>query len=140
MAKLLIDGAKEARSKCPFCTFAYSSIMDQNASAIAIRDDFPVTHGHTLVVPRQHVSSIFELAHAEYTRLWKLVFKIRITLALHFSPAGFNIGINDGQAAGQTIPHAHIHIIPRYEGDVTDPRGGVRWIIPDKAVYWENPS
>jgi diadenosine tetraphosphate (Ap4A) HIT family hydrolase len=61
-------------------------------------------------------------------------------LSQQLSPAGFNIGINDGEAAGQTVPHAHVHIIPRFPGDVPDPRGGVRWVIPDNAVYWENSS
>jgi diadenosine tetraphosphate (Ap4A) HIT family hydrolase len=128
------------KTTCPFCTIKESLIVAQNATAIAFRDAYPVTDGHTLVIPRQHVSSIFDLCESDQIQLWQLVADVRSTLTDQLSPAGFNIGINDGQAAGQTVPHAHIHIIPRFQGDVLDPRGGVRWIIPEKAVYWEDPS
>ncbi len=99
-------------------------------------DSFPVAEGHTLVVPRAHVTSIFELAKDEQEELWRLVSMVRGRLAKEFSPAGFTIGVNDGEAAGQTVGHAHIHVIPRFEGDTPDPRGGIRWVLPDKAAYW----
>jgi diadenosine tetraphosphate (Ap4A) HIT family hydrolase len=127
-------------SNCPFCNIDASRTVAENPSAIALHDAFPVTAGHTLVVPRQHVTSIFDLAEADQTQLWELVSRVRSILTTRFSPDAFNIGINDGEAAGQTVPHAHVHIIPRYCGDVPDPRGGIRWIIPEKAIYWEAPE
>jgi diadenosine tetraphosphate (Ap4A) HIT family hydrolase len=84
----------------------------------------------------QHVASLFDRPAEEQAALWWLVAEVRSRLQAQLKPAGFNIGVNDGQAAGQTVDHAHIHVIPRYNGDVADPRGGVRWIIPDKARYW----
>lgn len=90
-------------------------IFAQNAAAIALRDSYPISAGHSLVIPRQHVSSIYDLADAEQTQLWLLVREVRSIIIEQLSPAGFNIGINDGEAAGQTIPHAHLHVIPRYE-------------------------
>lgn len=120
---------------CPFC--AASLVRHcENEAAFAIRDSFPVSPGHTLVIPRLHVSSIFDLAEKELGLLWKLVSQIRSDL-IHDGADAINIGVNDGGAAGQTISHAHIHVIPRCDGDVEDPRGGVRWVIPSKAAYWE---
>lgn len=125
---------------CPFCNIEESSVVAKNSAAIAFRDAFPVAEGHTLVIPREHVTSIFDLSASDQTGLWQLVAQARSDLAEQLSPVGFNIGINDGEAAGQTVPHAHIHIIPRYRDDVPDPRGGIRWVIPAKAAYWEEPS
>jgi diadenosine tetraphosphate (Ap4A) HIT family hydrolase len=126
--------------QCPFCKIAVGKILLRSSTAIAFRDAFPIAEGHTLVIPRQHVTSIFDLSESDQAQLWQFVAQVRSTLSGQLSPAGFNIGINDGEAAGQTVPHSHVHIIPRYSGDVPDPRGGVRWIIPEKAVYWEVPS
>lgn len=125
---------------CPFCEIEETLVVAQNSAALAFRDAFPIAEGHTLVIPREHVASIFDLSASGQASLWQLVAKVRSALAEQLSPAGFNIGVNDGEAAGQTVPHAHLHIIPRYQDDVPDPRGGVRWIIPEKAVYWEDPS
>lgn len=100
------------------------------------RDGFPISEGHTLVVPKFHVSSLFDLSPEIQSALWKLASEVRRRLAKNLQPNGFNIGLNDGEMAGQTVMHAHIHVIPRWKGDVPDPRGGVRWIIPDKARYW----
>jgi len=112
-------------------------LVASTPTAIAIRDAFPLSEGHTLVIPRRHVLSLFELSPDEQVDAWRLVAQVRAELAKQFSPDAFNIGLNDGAAAGQTVPHAHIHVIPRYRGDVPDPRGGVRWVIPQKAAYWE---
>ena len=68
--------------------------------------------------------------------VWRLVSHVRKELESEFHPDGFNIGVNDGEAAGQTLPHVHVHVIPRFSGDVPDPRGGIRWVVPDKAPYW----
>lgn len=102
-----------------------------------IRDAFPVSPGHTLVIARRHVGSFFDLTEAERHDLLALLDHAKTQLDEEFQPLGFNIGINDGSVAGQTVPHIHIHLIPRYQGDVPDPRGGVRWIIPQRARYWQ---
>jgi diadenosine tetraphosphate (Ap4A) HIT family hydrolase len=102
-----------------------------------VPDAFPVAAGHTLVVPRKHVSTIYQLDIAEQSAIWKLVSDVRERLLTGLRPDGFNIGFNDGLAAGQTVEHAHVHIIPRRDGDVADPRGGIRWVIADNAPYWK---
>jgi diadenosine tetraphosphate (Ap4A) HIT family hydrolase len=123
---------------CPFCDrLVTDSLVAQSHSAAALPDGFPVSRGHALVVPRRHVDSIYDLDLTEQADLWHLVAQVRDQLAREFHPGGFNIGVNDGPAAGQTIEHAHIHVIPRWKGDVPDPRGGIRWVLPDKARYWE---
>lgn len=110
-----------------------SEAIDQNAFAFAVRDGFPVSAGHTLIIPRRHVRSIFELAADELADCWALLARQRELLASTCD--GFNVGVNDGAAAGQTIGRAHIHLIPRRHGDVAAPRGGVRGVIPGKANY-----
>jgi diadenosine tetraphosphate (Ap4A) HIT family hydrolase len=89
-----------------------------------------------LIIPRRHIGSFFELTKVEREGLMDLVDIAKTAIEADFKPDGYNIGINDGPAAGQTVPHPHIHLIPRYSGDCPDPRGGVRWIIPAKADYW----
>lgn len=121
---------------CPFCQPDADRIVLENEAGIALRDRFPVTEGHTLVIPKAHVASIFDLSAEEQNALWELVAKVRHRLETEVQPDGFNIGVNDGPAAGQTVMHAHIHVIPRCQGDSADPRGGVRWIMPEKARYW----
>jgi diadenosine tetraphosphate (Ap4A) HIT family hydrolase len=118
------------------CTLPSGRVLLRNDTAIAIRDAYPVTAGHTLVIPRRHVRSFFDTTADERASMLGLLDAAKQQLQLEFSPAGYNIGINDGDAAGQTIGHLHIHLIPRYPGDRSDPRGGVRWVIPDKADYW----
>jgi len=124
--------------QCPFCDIPAESVVIANEIGVAILDRYPVTQGHTLVVPLRHVASLYELNESEQAALWWLVAKVRQQLADRYRPDGFNVGVNDGQAAGQTIGHAHIHVIPRRNGDVPDPRGGVRWVVPDRAAYWED--
>lgn len=96
----------------------------------------PVSPGHTLVIPRRHVASLSDLTAEEAGAIWSLLAGARSVLDSEFRPDGYNVGVNDGRAAGQTVMHLHVHLIPRYEGDRADPRGGVRWIFPDKADYW----
>jgi diadenosine tetraphosphate (Ap4A) HIT family hydrolase len=122
---------------CPFCEIDPARIVAESTTAIAIRDEFPVAEGHTLIVPRRHVSSIFALSSEQQAAIWAFMTDVREQLRIQFLPDAFTIGINDGAAAGQTIEHAHIHLIPRRIGDVPDPRGGVRHIIPGNARYWE---
>ena len=121
---------------CPFCNPDPERVWLENEVGVVLWDAFPVSKGHTLVVPKQHVASLYDLPPEQQLSLWELVRDARQRLQDEFSPDGFNIGLNDGAAAGQTIMHVHIHVIPRYEGDREDPRGGVRWIIPEKARYW----
>lgn len=125
-----------AQATCPFCALPSERIVLANLHGLVIRDGFPVSPGHTLVIPRRHISSFFELDAAERDALLALLEEAKRRLDREMQPAAYNIGINDGPAAGQTVPHLHIHLIPRYLGDQPDPRGGVRWIFPDKANYW----
>jgi diadenosine tetraphosphate (Ap4A) HIT family hydrolase len=121
---------------CPFCTLDQRRILTENELGRVIRDGFPISLGHTLIIPKRHVGSFFEVTAEERDGLLRLLDEARAALDAEFDPAGYNIGINDGAPAGQTVPHLHIHLIPRYSGDTPDPRGGVRWIFPDKAKYW----
>lgn len=104
--------------------------------AFAVRDTFPVSPGHTLLITRRHVASFFEITDAERTSIVQLLATEKQRVDQEFKPDGYNVGINDGRAAGQTIPHLHVHLIPRYQGDQADPRGGIRSIFPAKADYW----
>ena len=88
------------------------------------------------MIPKRHIGSFFDLNTDEREDLMALLQRARVVIDAEFKPDGYNIGINDGPAAGQTVPHLHIHLIPRYKADLPDPRGGVRWIIPEKADYW----
>lgn len=122
---------------CTFCTLPPERIIDSNDLALVIRDGYPVSPGHTLVIPKRHIGSWFEITAEEQSAMLDLLGRAKAVLGEEFKPDGYNIGINDGPTAGQTVPHLHMHLIPRYKGDLEDPRGGVRWIIPGKAKYWE---
>ena len=119
---------------CIFCQHD-RSILAQTKLSFALLDSFPVSNGHALVIPKRHVASIWEMTTEEYTDAFNLVRQVKDVLQKKFEPQGFNIGVNSGEAAGQSVFHAHIHIIPRYTGDVPSPRGGVRNIIPGKGDY-----
>lgn len=121
---------------CPFCQLPADRILLADDRAMVIRDGFPVSPGHTLVIPRRHVSSFFDITADERASLLHLLDQAKVALDREFAPQGYNIGINDGATAGQTVPHLHVHLIPRYAGDREDPRGGVRWVLPEKADYW----
>lgn len=125
-------------SSCPFCQIERERVLVESDVALAFLDTYPVTEGHTLVSPRRHLISIYQLSAVEQSALWAIVGEVRALLLQRYAPDAFNIAVNDGVAAGQTVEHAHIHIIPRRMGDVPDPRGGVRNIIPEKARYWES--
>lgn len=130
------SGLQGEAGDCPFCAPDPRPIA-QSERGLAIRDRYPVSEGHTLVIPTEHVPSLYELAPEVQAELWRLVETVRSQLMEELSPDGFTIGVNDGRAAGQTVEHAHIHVIPRFEGDVDDPRGGIRHVRPDRAAYWE---
>jgi diadenosine tetraphosphate (Ap4A) HIT family hydrolase len=122
---------------CPFCTLAEDRILSSNELAVATPDGFPVSPGHTLIIPKRHVASWFDTTPEEQLAVIALLGQMKSHLDAERSPAGYNIGINDGPAAGQTVRHLHLHLIPRYDGDTEDPRGGVRWVFPHRAAYWK---
>ena len=124
------------QQRCPFCHLETSRITLENDCAVAFPDAFPVTEGHMLVAPKHHIASLFDLPEEDRAAIWRLVAQVRGKLASELRPDGFNVGINDGRAAGQTVLHAPVQVIPRRAGDVVDPRGGVRWVMPAKAQYW----
>ena len=127
-------GITEAR--CSFCSTTKASPLLENSLAFVIKDNYPVTDWHVLVVPKRHVADYFELGTAETRACHQLVSEARtFLLAQDKSILGFNVGINDGAVAGQTVMHCHIHLIPRRAGDSPNPRGGVRCVIPGKADY-----
>jgi len=132
---------RESKTRpCPFCDrIASGQIAAQNELSVAIPDAYPVTPGHALVVPRRHVTEFFSLTESEQAAVWRLVAVVRRNLLETRKPDGFNVGLNAGAAGGQTVPHAHVHVIPRYAGDSADPRGGVRHVIPGKARYTKEP-
>jgi superfamily II DNA or RNA helicase/diadenosine tetraphosphate (Ap4A) HIT family hydrolase len=120
----------------PFLDLPASAWVASNALAFAIRDKYPVSPGHTLVVPRREVAMWFEATPEEQAALFALVAEVRARLDAEApKPDGYNIGINVGEAAGQTVHHLHVHVIPRYRGDMDDPRGGVRHVIPGRGNY-----
>ena len=120
---------------CPFCAMPEERVVAANELAYAVRDAYPVTDLHTLVIPKRRTPSYFGLGSAEAKACHLLLERAREEIrAEDSSVEGFNVGVNDG-AAGQTVAHAHVHLIPRRRGDVEDPRGGVRHLIPGKGYY-----
>ena len=118
---------------CPFCLPA--EVLLENELAYVIRDKIPASPGHLLILPRRHVADWFETTTQERLALFTLADAAKAWLDREFHPDGFNLGVNVGEAAGQTIYHVHLHLIPRYRGDVATPRGGVRGVIPSKQSY-----
>ena len=123
----------DVKDGCPFCQ-PRATVL-QNALAFALLDNFPVTPGHVLLVPRRHVADWFETTPDERLHLFALADDARRWLLKERTPDGFNLGINVGESAGQTVFHVHLHLIPRYKGDVANPRGGVRGVIPARQSY-----
>jgi ATP adenylyltransferase len=122
--------------ECIFCELTPDRIIEENELCLMIEDAFPVTPNHTLVIPKRHVSDYFDLYQPELNAIHAMLSARRKSL-LESDPTitGFNVGINAGQSAGQTIFHVHVHLIPRRDGDVANPRGGVRGVIPNKQSY-----
>jgi diadenosine tetraphosphate (Ap4A) HIT family hydrolase len=122
--------------ECPFCDFVLNGEpLAEEETCVAKYDKYPVSPGHTLLIPRRHVTTPFELSAKERRGLFKLLLKVRGVLESQFHPAGYNVGVNVGNAAGQTVMHLHVHVIPRYPGDVENPEGGVRNVIPALGPY-----
>ena len=121
---------------CPFCTSPPDHVLIERPLAIVKRDGYPLTKGHALVIPRRRLATFFETTKAERQTMLDLLDETKALLDREHQPDGYNIGINSGPAAGQTIMHVHLHINTRYLGDRSDPRSGIRWIFPEKAAYW----
>ena len=141
-------------SVCPFCDLSSRQVVAENALAAAFRDGFPVNPGHTLIVPRRHVPTWFDATREEQLAILELADEVKAQLDAEgvcvssrsstdpqpptpgpWFPDGYNLGLNVGRAAGQTVPHLHLHVIPRFNGDVDDPTGGVRFVIPARGNY-----
>ena len=125
------------KENCPFCGIEDDRKFLSTSRVIGIWDGFPVSPGHVLLIPRRHVATWFDATIEEQQALVSAIDAAKTAIELEHNPDGYNIGINSGEAAGQTVQHLHIHVIPRYMGDVDDPRGGVRQVLPEKAAYWE---
>jgi len=121
---------------CPFCSpSSQTELQLESATAYSISDKYPVSEGHVLIIPKRHVEDYFQLTFKEQSACWFMLNKAKEIISKKYKPDGFNIGININKSAGQTVPHVHIHLIPRYSGDVAEPRGGVRGIIPWNQKY-----
>ncbi len=126
----------QTKAGCIFCEVDAEQVIVENELAFAIRDGFPVTEMHTLIIPKRHAATYFDLTQAEVNATNDLMAQLKSDIEVADSlVTGFNIGINSGKSAGQTIFHCHIHLIPRRDGDVENPRGGVRHLIPGKGNY-----
>ena len=124
--------------ECPFCCPPRDRVVFCNEIVVAIWDRYPVSPGHLLIIPRRHVVDWFSATAVERAGITAAIEDCRDIVEKSYSPDGYNIGMNLGEAAGQTVFHLHLHVIPRYKGDSDDPRGGIRLLMPDKAVYWED--
>jgi diadenosine tetraphosphate (Ap4A) HIT family hydrolase len=119
---------------CLFCRFndqTVNKIFAESSNFYARRDNFPAAEGHLEIVPKRHVVSFFELTQAEVSEAYHLMAEVRVRLTELYKPEGYTIGVNEGRAAGRSVDHLHIHLIPRHFGDVDDPRGGIRQILPN---------
>lgn len=121
--------------KCVFCNIDKSRILFETTEWVAMFDAYPVTPGHVLLIPKEHYETFFDLPDRLKESLNLRLNDVKKLLDDKFHPTGYNIGVNCGQSAGQTVMHCHIHIIPRYNGDCENPRGGIRGVIPEKQKY-----
>jgi diadenosine tetraphosphate (Ap4A) HIT family hydrolase len=127
---------KRRNADCPFCNpESERELILESATAYALFDKFPVNEGHALIIPKRHCADYFQLSFKEQSACWFILNKTKDIIYEKFNPDGFNIGINVDEPAGQTIPHVHIHLIPRYKNDVENPEGGIRGVIPEKRIY-----
>ena len=126
---------KMSNKNCVFCSIDSADYVAENPLAFSVFDKQPVTKGHMLIIPKRHVKDFFEITRAEHDAIYSLLLDMKAMLDLDFSPDGYNIGVNCGVPAGQSVMHVLVHLIPRYTGDTDSPRGGVRGVIPCKAAY-----
>ncbi len=121
---------------CIFCNPKKEEILAENSHALLITDNSPVSDGHCLIIPKRHVKTNFEITAEEHLAFAELMQKAKAIIeAQGYTPDGYNIGSNNGVTAGQSVFHLHVHIIPRYTGDVDQPKGGIRQVLPTKALY-----
>ncbi|MCH7728849.1 MAG: HIT family protein [Planctomycetes bacterium] len=120
---------------CPFCDLPPESIICKGRHFKAVWDNYPVSTGHALLIPNRHVPNWFDASPEEQADVFGGISSVREIIDELHSPDGYNIGINIGEAAGQTVFHLHVHLIPRYVGDMVDPTGGVRHVIPERGNY-----
>ena len=125
----------DPNNPCLFCHPKTEEIIAETKHAVLITDSFPVSKGHCLIIPRRHIETYFECTDIENREFRELTLIAKKHLDEKYSPDGYNIGCNNGLSAGQSVFHLHIHIIPRYKGDVENPKGGVRWVVPEKSQY-----
>jgi diadenosine tetraphosphate (Ap4A) HIT family hydrolase len=128
-------GTEKVNQPCIFCDWSSREILLEDEHAVAFYDAFPVNPGHVLVIPKKHVADFFDLDEELQSACLQLLNRVKLIVDEQYAPDGYNIGINAGAAAGQTIFHVHFHLIPRYLGDIPEPRGGVRGVIPDRRSY-----
>ncbi|EEG79130.1 HIT domain-containing protein [Dethiobacter alkaliphilus] len=121
--------------ECIFCRKEGAGLICENELAKAFYDNFPVNKGHVLVVPKRHVATYFKASQEELSAINELIFEVKEVLDAEYQPDGYNVGINVGEAGGQTVFHLHVHVIPRYAGDVENPRGGIRKIKKSIVSY-----
>lgn len=121
--------------ECIFCMQPETEVICENDLARAFFDKFPVNEGHVLITPKRHAVTFFDATKEELAAIMELTFKAKEILDKRYNPDGYNIGVNVNYSGGQTIFHLHLHVIPRYEGDVDDPRGGIRNIKPNLVYY-----
>lgn len=121
---------------CVFCNpDSQRELILESSTVYAMFDKFPVSNGHSLIIPKKHCADYFELTFKEQSACWIMLNKVEEIVKKKFNPDGFNVGINIHESAGQTVAHVHIHLIPRYKGDVPEPRGGIRAVTPEKKNY-----
>ncbi len=122
---------------CPFCVPRKEQMVASTKHFLILKDSYPISPWHLLITPKRHVTSIFHLSSTEWRELYEALNLGGLSAQKALSPEGFNLGIKDGRAAGQTVEHLHVHLVPRHIGDQEDSRGGIRKIFPEKAKYWE---
>lgn len=127
---------------CLFCRLQHEDeeVVLENSLFFVRKDNYPVTPGHCEIIPKKHIESFFDLPAYQVQMLYYLISAAKKMIEQEYTPDGYNIGINEGKSAGRTVHHLHVHLIPRYSGDVEDPIGGVRAVIPDKCNYRKHPE
>jgi diadenosine tetraphosphate (Ap4A) HIT family hydrolase len=124
-----------ATSACPFCSLGPERLLDETELTLTVPDRYPASLGHALVIVKRHVPSVFDVTAEEWAAVKVALDRARASLDAELHPDGYKLGVNVGEAAGQTVSHVHVHLIPRYAGDAPKPRGGVRHVIPGKGNY-----
>lgn len=122
-------------SNCLFCKYDKTQYIAENELAVAIFDHFPVNEGHALIIPKRHFADFFEATEEEVVKIYSLVHEVKQIIDNKYKPTGYNLGINIGEDAGQTVMHLHVHLIPRYKGDVENPKGGIRKLKKELVPY-----